>query len=405
MMVCRWQSTRTAFLPLFLVAAFGLAGCGESPDDCPDGLRCPADPSGTGGTGNTGGAGGEGGQGGSGGGPIPGCEDAPASNAEVITDTCGVFVSATAATGGNGTKAKPFKTMGEGLQGAGNKRVYVCAEDYDEAVVVPAGTEVYGGFDCKAEWAWKADQKARIVAAAGEIPLIITGGAGTLLENLVAEAATATEAGGSSIAAIVDGGEAALVGVELIAGAGKEGAEGDDAPVAAAQAGQMGSPGSGCNAAADVPGGQGHENECDGVAPPESAGGDGGAGKTGNGSPGDTGLPSAGAGEGGNGDDGTASWSCATDGGSGSEGSQGSNGAAGAAGEAVGALSTAGIVGGDGGNGQPGLPGQGGGGGGGRAATQICPGPHGPTGGGGGSGGCGGTGGKEARPGARASRW
>lgn len=42
---------------------------------------------------------------------LPECKPRPSDDASVIKDECGIFVSASAVVGGDGTMAKPFNTL------------------------------------------------------------------------------------------------------------------------------------------------------------------------------------------------------------------------------------------------------------------------------------------------------
>jgi hypothetical protein len=89
-------------------------------------------------------------------------KDAPC----VVSESYGVFVSATAAPNGAGTKASPLKTIAEGIAkaSAGTKRVFACAGTYNEHVVVGAtqdGIGVYGGFDC-AGWKYGSTNVVKV---------------------------------------------------------------------------------------------------------------------------------------------------------------------------------------------------------------------------------------------------
>jgi hypothetical protein len=73
-----------------------------------------------------------------------------------LNESFGVFVASGAAAGGDGTRARPFTTITEGLAAAKptSKRVYVCEGTYREAIVVADGVSMVGGLDCSsATWA------------------------------------------------------------------------------------------------------------------------------------------------------------------------------------------------------------------------------------------------------------
>lgn len=359
------------------------AACSNS-TDCEELGSCgPYDGAGAGSSG-TGGSGGEGGQGGSGGGPIPGCEDSPIANADVINDECGVFVRNDAPAGGTGAKDKPFKTIGEAVAAAGNKRVYVCGGQTFDEVLDLSGAEVFGGLKCSDEsWVYEGGTQAArtIVSPTAEGTAVTITTASATLAGLRVVAAPGTEPGTSSIAVFVSAQNAEIVDSELVAQAGAVGVTGEK-PAGTGDEGEDGKQGliAGCASEAGILGGTAGLKVCQGI---DVAGGDGGNGTSSpNGGAGSPGQPQAdGGGSPGSGE--TMSQAC-TDGMSGNPGNPGTPGT-GAVG--LGGVSASGLEGGAGTPGATdGQPGRGGGGGGGG---NQC-GSAGAPGGGGGSGGCGG---------------
>jgi hypothetical protein len=331
--------------------------------------------------------------------PNPACEADPTKDASTVTDECAVFASATAEAGGDGTKASPFASLGEAVAKANGKRVLACAiEPFAESVTIEAGVEMIGGFDCGAGWTWSEEARSAIEGPADQIALTLGEGAsGAKVRSFAVRAASATKAGGSSIAVLVDGATAELARCELIAGNGADGAEGEDAPSERPAPAPPGN--AGTNACSDVdtsgapderlPGGAQVENACGGAL---SIGGEGGAGRVNNGGSGQVGEPGA-LGAAGSGEPATGAWSCAAAG-TGQGGDNGAPGDAGVAASGLGTLNSSGYVGVSGGAGGTGKPAQGGGGGGGaKGGAAICPGAMpgaGASGGSGGPGGCGG---------------
>ncbi|WP_437897790.1 hypothetical protein [Sorangium sp. So ce124] len=343
---------------------------------------------------------------GSGGGPPnPGCEADPTQDASTVTDECAVFASATAEPGGDGTKAKPYVSLGEAVAKAGNKRVLACASSaFAESVTIEAGVEVIGGFDCKAGWAWSEEARSAIDAPANQIALTVSEAAsGAKVRNFSVRAASATELGGSSIGVAVADIEAELAQVDVTAGDGMDGANGEtptEAPQAGASApdAEETRPSNACAHPAAVRGGDPGVTTCDDGETRGGAGGLGGLTETdeGNGQKGADGgpLPEPNPEEYGIGGAGQTGGNCRQ----GEPGAPGATGDPGTAGGEM-TLTLAGIAGGDGSSGTFGKRGQGGGGGGGAKAGMFCKvgagtfeGP-GASGGGGGAGGCGGKGG------------
>ncbi|WP_437711864.1 PGRS family protein [Sorangium sp. So ce448] len=343
----------------------------------------------------------------------------PSAAGDEIADTCGVFVS----TGGDdenaGAKSAPVKTLAAALalaEQSRTRRVYACAETFEEAVEVKSGVTLFGGLDCANGWTWIGEEKKTIVAPGVEaIPLKLVRGDGTVrIEDVSAHATDAQAAGGSSIAVLVDGATVELARCELIAGNGANGADGEDAPSEAAMQGPRGE--DGANACSDLDASGAPDETLAGGAQVESAcgvdalsiGGEGGGGKVSNGGGGDAGQIGI-EGQGGAGEPASATsmWNCGAipndpNKGGGSAGSNGTAGPHGAGASGLGALSATGYTGVLGGDGTPGTPGQGGGGGGGAKGGLICGGGAtgaGASGGSGGAGGCGGLPGKGGRSG------
>ncbi|WP_437924575.1 PGRS family protein [Sorangium sp. So ce291] len=335
----------------------------------------------------------------------PHVECVPSESKEAIGDTCGVFVAASGNDAGAGTKAEPVKTLSEAIERAAGKgtAVYACAEEFAEAVEVPAGVTLFGGLDCANGWRWIGEEKKTTVApGVEEIPLRLVRGEGAVrIEDVSARAADAQTAGSSSIAVVVDGATVELARCELIAGNGADGADGEDAPSEAAMPGPEGMPGTDACSDLDtsgapdesLPGGVQVENACGGDA--LSIGGEGGDGKVSNGGDGATSQGTAETARGGLGEPVTGTWDCAGSepNGGGDDGVSGVVGEPGIGASGNGTLSPSGYAGVSGGAGGMGKPGQGGGGGGGAKGGAICTGGAtgaGASGGSGGAGGCGG---------------
>jgi hypothetical protein len=384
-----------ASLGILAMAAMGqITGCSNDADDCALNGTCNAD-----GTpyGNK---------------PPPGCEKSPKDDPSVIKDECGIFVSASVAVTGNGTKDKPFKTLKEGIDAAGKKafRVYACAETYAEEASLK-GVSLFGGFDCAAGWAY-SDKKATIAPMDG-VPVRVSGGGDLKVEDVVAQAPDysavmpdAMAPAKSSIATIVDGANVAFARCNLMASAGQNGADGESPAADAALNGAAGNPGiNACDG--DVfngkaPGGAEATKTCgDSSTTTGGKGGDGGVlqmpATVLAGGDGADGQPALAGGKKGLGEPVSGSWSCVT--GAGQVGDNGTDGDPGPGATGTGTIGASGYVPPmAASSGKFGTPGQGGGGGGGaKGGTGICsPGGKpgtGASGGSGGSGGCGGKGG------------
>ncbi|XXT17839.1 PGRS family protein [Sorangium sp. So ce429] len=329
----------------------------------------------------------------------------PSENASAVDDACGAFVSASGSDENTATKAAPVKTLRAALALAEEnrtRRVYACAEAFDEAVEVTQGVTIYGGLDCANGWGWVGEQrKTALTAGAGEIPLVVRGGGGEAsvrVEDLHVQARgiereDGSPAGVSSIAAVAE-----EVGVELArcvleAGDAAPGADGA-AYETRAKRGEDGEPGAeACSAELVIPGGS-TKNDC---GTPEdtcdnSYGGGGGVGDRNAGGDGAEGSRIH-ARNGGRGETLTA---CTN----GTQGSSAGNGDAGVGATGLGEISASGYTGASDSDGAKGGTAQGGGGGGGamggvgRGKCMSEASAGGASGGSGGAGGCGGAGGR-----------
>ncbi|WP_437326810.1 hypothetical protein [Sorangium sp. So ce381] len=337
-------------------------------------------------------------------------------------DMCGVFVSEQGDDKSPGIKGAPVKTLqhaiglaahGRGHGEEATRRVYACGGLFEEAISLPQGVDLWGGRLCASgDWSYGGpldEQSAlTVIAPPVGIPVRVIGGdddaviaeedATSVIFGVRVEAADASASDHkSSIAMILEHGTRAIVQSSVIlAGDGKDGEPGEDAPSYRANAGVVGNDGADACTANVVPGALPVVTVCDdGI---ESRGGEGGDGGPEMGGDGTSGLPEPvrNSDEQGLGGVGGSSMPC-------KDGEQGAVGAdaeraAGAAG--AGLLDIYGWVGVRGQDGEKGGVGQGGGAGGGgkgRDATVACPAGRaqaGAAGGSGGSGGCGGRGGQ-----------
>jgi hypothetical protein len=340
---------------------------------------------------------------GSGGGTPAVC--VPSEKEGAVDDTCGVFVSASGSDENDATKEAPVKTLGAALALAEKnekRRVYACAETFNEAVEVTGSVTIYGGLDCASGWGWAGKQRKTVLtAAAGEIPLVMGGGvaeATVRVEDLHVQARgivpdDAALAGASSIAVVADEVNVELARCVLEAGDAAAGAEGA-AYETSAMGGAEGNSGNAACTDNFVDPGASRTNDCGTPedASDDSSGGLGGVGAANTGGAGTEGSPGAML----NGGKGESAAAC-TDG---TVGDNGTDGMPGAGASGLGELSASGYVGAAGGDGVKGTSAQGGGGGGGAKAgvgADKCTDETlagGASGGSGGAGGCGGAGGR-----------
>jgi len=365
---------------LALVPGMSFLACSSPEDDCEANRTCGT-PSGPGGT--------------AGMGPGNECIPGPDGTGADLTDKCeGIYVAKSGDDMNDGSMGAPVASLAKAVElaAAAAKPVYACAEEFAEAVSVPAGVSIYGGLDCASgSWKYVGDTTKTVIAPAADmVPLTLLGGAGiTNVSDVEARALDATLPGGSSIAAIADGSQATLVRVRLVAGTGRDGDNGTTPdPIGATDPNSpdiKGSDGTAaCTIAVETPGGEEKAN----ITCATAIGGKGGSGMEASGTAGADGqpLPDPNPDAWGLGGAGASGGSCK----SGGDGTFGSDGAPGAGGSTLGMLSATGITGASGASGEPGTPGQGGGGGGGAKGKAGC---AGGSGGSGGAGGCGGPGG------------
>ncbi|WP_437960759.1 PGRS family protein [Sorangium sp. So ce119] len=324
----------------------------------------------------------------------------PSKNIEGVDPACGVWVARTGDDGNAGIPSAPLETIAKALELAWHqgKRVYLCAQEFEETLLVPGGIEIYGGLHCNDNWRWIGEaEKTTITAPEGETPLSFHGGNGVVvLEDLHVIARSIlpshTElAGRSSIAMNTSGIPLYIRRSTIEAGDGAPGAPGDTFENNAAESGKSGNFGNAACTSATVLGGTPVSNTCGTPddRSDDSRGGTGGTGGIASGADGTNGVP----GESMNGGRGEAASSRCT---AGEDGEDGANGAAGVGATGFGWLFLEGYTGPLAGNGAPGKPGQGGGGGGGGKGGMgalMCPFANSAGGAGGGSGGAGGCGG------------
>lgn len=371
----RLLSGRSCLVAWLGSVALLAAACADGGGDYPVGG------SNEGGAGAAGGAGGDlagGGQGGEGGAEPDPIYCTPADGEEVDA-TCGIFVDASAPEGGEGTPDSPVRSVSEALEKVlpSGPRIYVCKSTIvEEAIDLPAGLDLHGGLDCTTQWRWNLSGRSNWVAPADSISLTTHGVTSEddpipTISGFHIEAPHATVAGGSSIAAVLDGGylhfeRMAFIGRDAMPGTpinpgqnanGAPGVAGSDAvgatggPKGVSTCGSDGGNGGSYSIAA-FPGGEGEPDQMNG-------------GTT-------TGT--------------TPNFVCTP----GGNGASSLNGETGEDGIGLGTISVTGYTGMDGTPGTSGTNGGGGGGGGSRYQAG---------GGGGGSGGCGGEGGVQGTAG------
>ena len=200
----------------------------------------------------------------------------PSESTGPVAESCGVFVSSSFGSDTNeGTKAKPFKSIGAALMKVDVARSYVCGQSFSEAVVVDSAVELYGAVDCLKGWAYDPSKKTTLTAAEDMIPLTLGNMAGSAsVEDFAITAAAAKAPGGSSIAVLANGATASFMRCDLASGDADPGTPGVDGGKQAAQA-QAGTAGDNAGLAGPSAGGIGGTNATCAVT--GGKGGDGGA--------------------------------------------------------------------------------------------------------------------------------
>lgn len=167
--------------------------------------------------------------------PLPGCDNTlmPTENACVIHESAGIFVSASKGSdGGLGTRESPLKSVSVAIGAAvtDGRRVYVCAETYEEQLKFGDGANVFGYFDCStADWK-VTDRRAKIAPKEGVAAIAKGIAKPTRIEALDIEAADGKTPGDSSIGLIAqDSNGLTFLNTRIAAGKGRDGVNGKDA--------------------------------------------------------------------------------------------------------------------------------------------------------------------------------
>jgi hypothetical protein len=306
--------------------------------------------------------------------PIDPCVDKPTAP-ECLDDAAAIFVSVNGDDQGEGTRARPYRSVAFALErvDAKRKRIYVCEGRYAQALLFSGkhdGASLIGGVDC----AWTASNGRPVIGATANA-VVINNASGLALASVVIEAEDNPM--GSSIALRAVSANITLKKVRLVAGTGGAGADGTLTPHSYVAAATLdGKAGSGTTGGAATT-----FMSCEGQIGTATVGGKGGN----SGMAGDPGQPD----HPGSGGDAGAVIACAA-GGDGVTGENGADGSNGQGASSVGDFENGIWMPAAGGNGTNGRLAQGGGGGAGIAGFG---------GGGGGAGGCGGAAGSGGRGG------
>ena len=148
-----------------------------------------------------------------------------------LVESLGVFVTNAGSATPDGTRARPYPSIQQGIDAAKKvgKRVYVCAGSYPEALVLADSISVIGGLDCsKPEWVVGApDARSKVVSPTSPAITARAITSATKISGLDVVAPNATEPGSSSIGVFADNSPALVVASSSItAGDGAKGTNG-----------------------------------------------------------------------------------------------------------------------------------------------------------------------------------
>ncbi len=164
--------------------------------------------------------------------PPPGCPGnvLPTENECMIHESYGVFVSASKGTAaGDGSRVSPLKSVSAAIAAAksSGRRVYACAETYDEVLTLADGIAVFGYFDCTSSWKVGASRATIAPTTESVAARAASISKPTRIEGFDVKAPNATSPGGSSIGLIAqDAGGLSFFDVSITAGAAMAGDDG-----------------------------------------------------------------------------------------------------------------------------------------------------------------------------------
>jgi hypothetical protein len=146
-----------------------------------------------------------------------------------LTEELGVFVAEHGTDDGDGSRTRPLRSIQKGIDmaKAAGKRVYVCAGEYREALVLADGLPLVGDLACSDSTWTTGDARARIVAPTSPAVRANAIATPTRLEGFEITAPDATAPGTSSIALLAnDSPGLTIARSRLVAGRGADGKAG-----------------------------------------------------------------------------------------------------------------------------------------------------------------------------------
>jgi hypothetical protein len=146
-----------------------------------------------------------------------------------LNESYGVFVSPSGESDGDGSRARPLKSIAEGIARARQDglRVYVCAGEYRESIVLESGISVIGALDCF-QPVWKYGvSRSKLLGPESPVVRARDINVPTVLDGFEIHAPDGTAEQASSIVLVAEGASALTVANSvLVAGNGFRGEDG-----------------------------------------------------------------------------------------------------------------------------------------------------------------------------------
>ena len=139
---------------------------------------------------------------------------------ECVDEAVGVFVSVAGDDANDGTRGRPFRTIGKGVEARGDKpRVYVCEGTYEENVRLLRSVGVHGGLACD----WTHSGAKPTIAPSEGTALEIRDARGVIVEDMEAVAVSDAARPGQSVVAVLSvRSEVTFRRVSIVAGDAQE---------------------------------------------------------------------------------------------------------------------------------------------------------------------------------------
>ena len=162
----------------------------------------------------------------------PGCDTTklPTDDQCVVNDAQGIFVSASMGSqSGDGTRAHPKVSLADAIEAAKTvgRRVYACAETYNEAITLEDGVSVFGYFECASGWTVSSTAHAKVASPTSPAAKATNIAKATRVEALDIVAPDFTTGSQSSIALFATSSSGLTIkNARVHAGTGGRGADG-----------------------------------------------------------------------------------------------------------------------------------------------------------------------------------